>query len=74
VLSFAPGSHKAENIHASVKTSFELLGVSKVHILYLHSPDRATPFEETLRAINDEYEQGIVVLHSLSLFCFVLMR
>jgi len=58
VNSFFPGAHKPESIYASVKTSFELLGVDKVHILYLHSPDRATPFEDTLRAMNELYKQG----------------
>lgn len=30
----------------------------KVNILYLHVPDRETPFEETLAAINEEYKKG----------------
>lgn len=58
VKSFAPGDHKSEAVHASVKESFDLLGVDKVNILYLHAPERTTPFEETLRAIDEVYKQG----------------
>ena len=34
------------------------LGVSKVHIYYLHLPDRSNAFEETCHAINEAYKDG----------------
>lgn len=38
-----------------MKTSLESLGVDKVDIYYLHSPDPTTPIEETLSAIQQLY-------------------
>eukprot|EP01112_Ceratiomyxa_fruticulosa_P007863 TRINITY_DN2047_c0_g1_i2.p1 TRINITY_DN2047_c0_g1~~TRINITY_DN2047_c0_g1_i2.p1 ORF type:complete len:314 (-),score=79.23 TRINITY_DN2047_c0_g1_i2:163-1104(-) len=58
VKSFEPGSHTADKVHASFELSLQLLNVKKVHILYLHAPDRATPFEEPLRAFNEIYQKG----------------
>jgi len=58
VVSFSPGSHKATEIHKSVEDSLQALKTNKVHILYLHSPDRSVPFEETVAAINEEYKKG----------------
>lgn len=58
ILSFFPGAHNPERIIASQKESFELLGVDKVNILYLHSPDRETPFIDALRTMNELYKQG----------------
>lgn len=72
VTSWAPGSHGAENIAKSVAASLKALGLEgegkvlgteegptgKVDIMYLHSPDRATPFEETCRAMDQEYRRG----------------
>ena len=56
--SFNPGLHKPESLKESIKTSLNALGVDKVHILYLHAPDRATPFEDTLSAVDEIYKQG----------------
>ena len=72
VTSWAPGSHKAENIVKSVDASLKTLGLdqddrisgmqgvnrSEVDVMYLHSPDRATPFEETCRAMNEEFNRA----------------
>ena len=32
--------------------------LSSVDMWYLHGPDRATPYEVTLRAVNELYEEG----------------
>jgi aflatoxin B1 aldehyde reductase len=58
VNSWAPGSHNVSNIHQSVLKSLEALNVEKVDIMYLHTPDRSTPFEETCRAMDAEYQRG----------------
>ena len=41
---------------------FNLKGIikSKLYMWYLHGPDRTTPFEETLKGINDLYKEGLV--------------
>ena len=58
IISFGPGYHTEDKLKESFKKSLEELGTKKVHILYLHAPDRGTPFEETLKAINDIYKEG----------------
>jgi aflatoxin B1 aldehyde reductase len=32
--------------------------ISSLEIWYLHSPDRTTPYEETLKAANELYKEG----------------
>ena len=32
--------------------------MKQIHILYLHAPDRATPFADTLKAIDEAYREG----------------
>ncbi|OOO14002.1 NADP-dependent oxidoreductase domain-containing protein [Aspergillus flavus] len=58
VNSWAPGTHTAEGIQQSVAQSLEALKTDKVDIMYLHAPDRHTPFEETCRAMDAEYRKG----------------
>ena len=31
---------------------------SSIEVWYLHGPDRVTPFEVTLKAVNDLYKEG----------------
>jgi aflatoxin B1 aldehyde reductase len=38
--------------------SLEALQVSKVHIWYLHNPDRTVSLEETLQEVNKLHEEG----------------
>ncbi|CZR63649.1 related to aflatoxin B1 aldehyde reductase [Phialocephala subalpina] len=45
-------------IDASVKKSFELLGVDQVNILYSHVPDEKVPVEESARAFDKHYRAG----------------
>ncbi|KAH8894153.1 putative aldehyde reductase [Thozetella sp. PMI_491] len=47
-----------ENILQSAETSFGLLKTDQVDVYYLHGPDRKTPLEETLGAIDELYKQG----------------
>ncbi|KAK9477352.1 NADP-dependent oxidoreductase domain-containing protein [Lipomyces japonicus] len=58
VRSFELNSHASQNIVKSVDEQFKRLGVTKVRTLYLHSPDRSTPFEETHRTMDELYRQG----------------
>ncbi|MCJ1476400.1 hypothetical protein MMC13_005066 [Lambiella insularis] len=58
VVSWSPRSHTSDGIHDSVAASLAALRVEKVDIMYLHAPDRSTPFEETCRAMDEEYRKG----------------
>ena len=58
VTSWIPGAHSAPAIATSVAESLAALGVEKVDIMYLHAPDRGTPFEETCRAMDAEWKKG----------------
>jgi len=58
VMSFAPGSHKTENIHDSISRSLKALNIPVLDIVYLHAPDRTTPFEETCRAMDAAFRAG----------------
>lgn len=58
VTSFMPGSHKAKNIATSIDRSLEALRLDSVDVMYLHAPDRATPFLETCTAMNKAYQEG----------------
>ncbi|KAI6715646.1 aldehyde reductase [Diplocarpon mali] len=73
-LGFQPGVMGKQGVLDSIATSFQDLGVeqvrgfkmsrarrvltSQVDIFYLHSPDPATPIEETLSAIREIYAAG----------------
>jgi aryl-alcohol dehydrogenase-like predicted oxidoreductase len=50
----------AKAIHACLKGSLSRLGLDRVDVYYLHQPDRATPFAETLAAIAELVESGTV--------------
>ena len=52
------GDSKASKIESSVEKSLADLKTSSVETMFLHVPDRQTPFEETAKAMNDAYEQG----------------
>jgi aflatoxin B1 aldehyde reductase len=56
VASFVPGSHSAEKIKASIEASVSALSPAKMNILYLHAPDRQTPFAETLEEVSKAYK------------------
>lgn len=58
VTSWAPGSHSKAGIEASVQGSLAALRTPKVHILYLHAPDRDTPLEITCAALDDAFRHG----------------
>ena len=58
VVSFTPGSHTRAKILESVDTSLNLLKMSTVNVEYLHVPDRTTPFEETVKAMDEAYKAG----------------
>jgi aflatoxin B1 aldehyde reductase len=50
--------HTSSDLRRGLLESLAALKVSKVHVWYLHSPDRTVPFEETLREVNKLHEEG----------------
>lgn len=60
MLPVLPGDHAPEKLKATFQVSLEALGKHKVRAFYLHKPDHATPFEQTLEAVNDLYNEGLL--------------
>ena len=59
------GSHDAgalsyDNVVAACEASLGRLGLDHIDLYQLHRPDRATPLEETLRALDDLVARGLV--------------
>ncbi|KAI1773867.1 NADP-dependent oxidoreductase domain-containing protein [Hypoxylon cercidicola] len=51
-------SHKPDEMKSFVMESLDALQTKKVDIWYLHAPDHSVPYEDTLREVNNLYEQG----------------
>ena len=56
------------DIRRGLERSLEALRADRVSIYYLHGPDRTTPIEETLRGVNDLYQEGKFERFGLSNF------
>ncbi|KAI8918267.1 Aldo/keto reductase [Powellomyces hirtus] len=52
------GSHEPEKLKAQFRESLKALNTKRVDIFYLHAPDHATPYEHTLKAVQELYEEG----------------
>ncbi|KAF9980531.1 hypothetical protein BGZ75_008336 [Mortierella antarctica] len=62
------GDHAPEALVKSFHRSLEQLKVDKVKIFYLHAPDFFTPFELTLKTVDELYRQGRFEQFGLSNF------
>eukprot|EP01117_Protostelium_nocturnum_P012095 TRINITY_DN4430_c0_g1_i1.p1 TRINITY_DN4430_c0_g1~~TRINITY_DN4430_c0_g1_i1.p1 ORF type:complete len:339 (+),score=77.61 TRINITY_DN4430_c0_g1_i1:469-1485(+) len=51
-------THSPEDVRLGLKRSLEALKADKIDMFYLHGPDRSTPFEDTLREVNNLYKEG----------------
>lgn len=58
VKSGQPGDHAAVKIELTIKQSLNALQSSNVETMFLHAPDRQTPLEETIKAMNEALQQG----------------
>eukprot|EP01119_Soliformovum_irregulare_P011603 TRINITY_DN2925_c0_g2_i2.p1 TRINITY_DN2925_c0_g2~~TRINITY_DN2925_c0_g2_i2.p1 ORF type:complete len:330 (+),score=126.69 TRINITY_DN2925_c0_g2_i2:110-1099(+) len=58
VKSFTKGDHTPENLRASVKASLDALKTKKIHILYLHAPDRSVSLESVLKTLTEIHAEG----------------
>ncbi|KAK7733009.1 hypothetical protein SLS53_008338 [Cytospora paraplurivora] len=63
-----PGINTADKVIESVETSLKELGTETIDLLYLHAADRATPFAETLEALDKLHKQGKFVRLGISNF------
>ncbi|EPQ58165.1 Aldo/keto reductase [Gloeophyllum trabeum ATCC 11539] len=61
-----PGDHSPSALRATFTTSLKALNKSKVRVLYLHAPDRSTPFEDTCREVNKLHQEGLFEIFGLS--------
>ncbi|KAN0085832.1 NADP-dependent oxidoreductase domain containing protein [Tylopilus felleus] len=68
LLPDGPGGLKAEKVREALETSVKSLGNVKIQTFYLHAPDRSTPIEETLCAVNDLYKENLFEEFGLSNF------
>lgn len=66
VSSFMPGAHRAKNLQLSVNKSIEALQNDDIDIMYLHAPDKATPFFETCEAMHEMWMDGKFARFGLS--------
>lgn len=55
-----PGALSYDNVVAACEASLRRLGVDHVDLYQLHRPDRTTPLEETLGALDDLVTRGLV--------------
>ncbi|KAE8440521.1 hypothetical protein EG329_007403 [Mollisiaceae sp. DMI_Dod_QoI] len=51
-------THSPENLRLALKKSLESLKADKIDMWYLHAPDRSTPYETTLREVNNLHKEG----------------
>lgn len=65
---YEPGVHKPDRLKEHAYKSLSELGTDTVDIFYLHAPDHSVPFEETLQAVNELYNEGKFVQLGLSNF------
>ena len=63
----AGGSHR-KNLAQSLERSLRRLGTDYLDLLWVHAPDRFTPIEEVLHALNDQVRAGKVLYTGISDF------
>jgi aflatoxin B1 aldehyde reductase len=51
-------THSASDVRKFLLESLKALKAEKIHLFYLHAPDRNVPFEETFKALNDLHKEG----------------
>lgn len=50
--------HTPEMLRENLMTSLKSLKTDKLDMWYLHTPDRSTPYDVTMKAVNDLYKEG----------------
>ncbi|KAK7733302.1 hypothetical protein SLS53_008199 [Cytospora paraplurivora] len=59
-------THKKSDIKPALLESLKALQADKVDLWYLHAPDHATPYAETLEAVNELYKDGYFTRFGIS--------
>jgi aflatoxin B1 aldehyde reductase len=65
-------SHEPEHLRKALMKSMKALKTDKLDMWYLHGPDRTTPFEKTLKGVNELYKEGHFKQFAISNFQGVL--
>jgi aflatoxin B1 aldehyde reductase len=68
VYPIKPGDHSAPKLRATLEKSLSELKTDKIDIYYLHAPDYGTPFEETVKAMDELHKEGKVEQFGISNF------
>ncbi|EKM49688.1 uncharacterized protein PHACADRAFT_154194 [Phanerochaete carnosa HHB-10118-sp] len=53
-----PGDHAPDGLKQALQESREALGPHNIRVFYLHAPDKAVPFEQTLAAVDELHKSG----------------
>lgn len=51
-------THSPEHLRFALMKSLESLKAEKIDMWYLHAPERSTPYEVTLREVNNLHKEG----------------
>ncbi|KZV72567.1 Aldo/keto reductase [Peniophora sp. CONT] len=51
-------THKPDSLRENLEKSLKAMNTDCLEMWYLHGPDRSTPYEETLRTVNELYKEG----------------
>ncbi|KAF8925471.1 hypothetical protein BGZ47_003250 [Haplosporangium gracile] len=63
-----PGAFAPDNLKHTFKESLAALKATKVDVFYLHMVDDTTPFDETVKAVDELYREGLFSRFGLSNF------
>ncbi|ORZ09371.1 Aldo/keto reductase [Lobosporangium transversale] len=63
-----PKAHALEHLRRTLQESLTALKLKKIDIFYLHAPDYTTSFEETVKAVDELYREGLFERFGLSNF------
>ena len=63
---FMPGSLAYENVIANCDASLKALKQDSIDLYYFHGPDRQTPLQESLRAMDDLHKDGKIKYFGIS--------
>jgi aflatoxin B1 aldehyde reductase len=59
-------THSPADLRKGLGNSLAALKADKLHIFYLHAPDRSVPYEDTLREVNKIHAEGLFERFGLS--------
>jgi aflatoxin B1 aldehyde reductase len=71
---FQPGGLRKAQVLADTASSLKTVGIEQFDIFYIHAPDPAIPFAETLEGMNEAYKTGIFKRFGLSNFSAAQVR